>query len=57
MDDERWLTHLLDVCRVELEEAHKREFSPPGDYLEDLRRVIDDIELRLAEMHRAPRIG
>jgi hypothetical protein len=48
MEDERWLTHLLNVCRSELHEAQNAEFPPFDSYVEDLGRVIDDLERRLA---------
>lgn len=48
MEDERWLRRVLDVCRSELEKAEAAEFPLPDDYVEDLKRVIKQLEQRLA---------
>ena len=55
MDEERWLARLLDACHSELENAQKAEFPPPAGYLEDLRRVTEELERQLAEKRRLAR--
>jgi hypothetical protein len=50
MEEERWLQRLHDVCSAELERAQTAEFPPHDSYLEDLNRVIAEIERQLAAL-------
>jgi hypothetical protein len=48
MENESWLRAVLDACRAELEQAEAGESGKPDDYVVDLKRVIEQLEKRLA---------
>jgi hypothetical protein len=54
MEDERWLRRVLGACHAERERARTAEFPPPDGYLDDLDRIITNLERKLSEARTDP---